>query len=160
MSNTPWAPPQILVASSYFGWPPQGLSLYRDLWQHLTSHSYCGPLTSCPGAHLLPLSCEMSQDPLGALAYNGQEMLRRLGTVFTNGFWEPADKFFSPSPQDRSFWGATAHVASQKRRDQTVSCTWSWVAAGSWICLLIFSPLLSALLPFPSLQLPRQGCTS
>lgn len=63
-SHSPWPPPQVLVVSSYLGWPQQGLSVLRD--------SESSSLTSCPEAHLFPLMCEMPQDPLGALAYSRQ----------------------------------------------------------------------------------------
>ena len=63
-SHSPWPPPHVLVVSSYLGCPQQGLSLLRD--------SESSSLTSCPEAHLFPLMYEMSQDPLGALAYSGQ----------------------------------------------------------------------------------------
>lgn len=54
-------------------WLQQGLSLLRDSESSSPPiHAACPSLASCPEAHLFPLMCEMPQDPLGALAYNGQ----------------------------------------------------------------------------------------
>jgi len=54
-------------------WLQQGLSLLRDSESSSPPiHAACPSLASCPEAHLFPLMCGMPQDPLGALAYNGQ----------------------------------------------------------------------------------------